>query len=60
MKEKLEVILNKMNEIEYGYIFNNKDIYPEDDEWDKSFQNFYKLQIKKEFVGIKLNWKDII
>ena len=53
MKEKLEVILNKMNEIEYGYIFNNKDIYPEDDEWDKSFQNFYKLQIKNELLKNK-------
>ena len=45
MKNRLQKIMDKMNEIQYGY----KDIYPDNDEnWDNNFQNYYHLQSPNE------------
>lgn len=50
MENKLQEIMNKMNEIQYGY----KDIYPDNDEdWDNSFQNYYRLQSPSELLETK-------
>lgn len=36
MREKLELIVNKMIDIRYGFVDNNRNIYPDDDKnWDK-------------------------
>lgn len=50
MKNRLQKIMDKMNEIQYGY----KDIYPDNDEnWDNNFQNYYHLQSPNELLKTK-------
>ena len=54
MRKKLEEILNKMNDINYGFIDNNKNIYPDDlDDFDKSFGKLYYLQSPEELMKSK-------
>lgn len=54
MIEKLELIMNKMNDIKYGFVDNNKNIYPDNDEnWDNTFSKSYRLQISNELLKTK-------
>ena len=54
MKQKLNEILNKMNEIDYGYVFEDKDIYPKNDEdWNNAFSKYYHLLSPEEILKTK-------
>lgn len=47
----LENILNKMNDIKYGFVDNFLNIYPDNEKnWDISFQNKYYLQDPKQLL----------
>ncbi len=51
MKEKLLKVLEKMEDIKYGYVTNSKNIYPEDlKDWDKDFDKLYHLQGPDELI----------
>lgn len=53
--EKLENIMKKMNEIEYGFCLNDKNIYPEDDnKWENEFGKNYYLQSPEQLLQTKL------
>lgn len=55
MEQILENIMDKMNEIEYGFKLNNKNIYPQnDDEWSNDFAKQYRLQSPIELMKSKL------
>lgn len=54
MKEALQEILEKLECIEYGYIDNKKNIYPDNlKNWDKNFGNLYRLQAPTELIKNK-------
>lgn len=54
MRKKLEEILNKMEDINYGFVDNNKNIYPDDlNNWDKNFGKLYYLQSPEELMKSK-------
>ena len=54
MKQELEKILNKLNDIKYGFVDNNKNIYPDNlNHWDKSFGKLYHLQSPEELMKNK-------
>ena len=54
MKEKLEKVLAKLENIKYGYIDNNHNIYPDDiNDWDTNFNKLYKLQSPEELINNK-------
>lgn len=55
MKKNLEKIMDKMNEIDYGFILKNDNIYPENDnEWSNDFSKKYYLQSPEELINSKL------
>lgn len=49
----LENTLKKMNEINYGFVVDGKNIYPESDNWDKDFSKKYYLQMPEELLNSK-------
>lgn len=54
VKEKLEEILSKMEDIKYGFVDGTDNIYPDDDkDWDKSFGEKYKLQSPADLIKNK-------
>jgi len=54
IKEKLEQILFKMNDIEYGFVDNGHNVYHDTDEdWDNSFGEKYRLQSPEELIKNK-------
>ena len=54
MNDKLNLILNKLNNIQYGFVDNNKNIYPVSlENWDSNFDNLYYLQSPKELIETK-------
>lgn len=54
MDNKLQIILNKLNDIKYGYVDDNKNIYPDDiDDWDINFSKLYHLQSPLELINNK-------
>lgn len=61
MKNELKLILKQLDDIEYGFVDNNKNIYPDNlKDWNSNFSKLYHLQspeelIKKnmEYAGIK-------
>ena len=55
MEDILENIMNKMNEINYGFNLNNKNIYPDtDEEWTNDFSKQYFLQSPDELIDSRL------
>lgn len=55
MEKILNNIMDKMNEIEYGFNLDNKDIYPKnDDEWYNDFSKQYFLQSPSQIINSKL------
>ena len=62
MKKILENIMDKMNEINYGFISDNKNIYPENDnEWSNDLSQKYYLQSPEELINSKLGvcWNQV-
>lgn len=54
MKNELQIILNKLDDIKYGFVDNNKNIYPDDlKDWDKNFSKLYHLQSPDELINNK-------
>lgn len=54
VKDKLQLVLNKMDNIKYGFIDSNCNIYPDnEDDWDNNFQNKYFLQPPEELIKTK-------
>ena len=55
MEKVLETIMDKMNEINYGFNLNNQNIYPQDDkQWSNNFSKQYFLQSPQELINSKL------
>lgn len=55
MEKILDSVMNKMNEINYGYNLNDKNIYPEsDEEWFNDFARQYYLQSPNEVINSKM------
>lgn len=55
MEDVLENIMKKMNEINYGFNLNNKNIYPNnDEEWSNDFSKQYFLQSPNELKNSRL------
>lgn len=53
--DQLEEIMQKMNEIEYGFCLNGQNIYPEDDnKWENEFSKKYYLQSPKQILQTKV------
>ena len=54
MKDKLNLILENLNDIEYGFVDNEKNIYPDDlKDWSKNFGEIYHLQSPQELIKNK-------
>ena len=54
LEKKLECILNKMNDIKYGFADENKNIYSDNEEnWDNHFQSKYFLQSPELLIKTK-------
>lgn len=54
MKEKLELVMNKMADIQYGFVDHDKNIYPDDDkDWDNTFPQYYRLQSPLRLIETK-------
>lgn len=56
MLEKLECLMNKMNEIHYGYVIDGVNIYPDlenDKEMNKDFPKLYHLESPDELIKNK-------
>lgn len=54
MKKKLEQILIKLDDIQYGFVDQKNNIYPDTEkEWDSSFSKKYRLQSPKECIKNK-------
>ena len=54
MKNELELILNKLDDIEYGFVDNNENIYPDNlENWDNNFSKLYHLQSPDELIKNK-------
>ena len=54
MKKELEKILRKLDNIKYGFVFNNKNIYPEEsNNWNPNFSKLYHLQSPQELIKNK-------
>jgi len=51
MEKILEQVMDKMNEIDYGFVLNDKNIYPENDsEWSNEISKKYFLQSPEQLV----------
>lgn len=51
---ELTSIMQKMDEINYGFVDNGKNIYPDDDKnWENSFSSKYHLQSPEELLENK-------
>lgn len=54
MKNELQIILKKLDNIKYGFADNNKNIYPDNlKDWDKNFGKLYHLQSPSELIKNK-------
>lgn len=54
LEDKLYSIMDKMNDIQYGFVDSNKNIYPEDEkDWDNQFQQKYFLQSPEKLMKTK-------
>lgn len=54
MEKKLEILMKRMEDINYGFVGNGKNIYPDDNKnWDKNFSKYYKLQILSDVLKTK-------
>lgn len=54
MKDELQIILNKLDDIEYGFVDNNQNIYPDNlENWDNNFGLLYRLQSPNELINNK-------
>jgi len=55
MNDVLDEIMFKMNDINYGFSLNGKNIYPQsDEEWYNDFSKLYHLQSPEELMKTKL------
>ena len=46
--------MSRINDIKYGFVDNNVNIYPDNDrDWDNSFSKYYRLQILNELEQTK-------
>ena len=53
-EKQLKLIMDKMNDIEYGFVDNNENFYPDSEEnWDNSFQMKYFLQPPETLIKTK-------
>ena len=62
LKSKLQFILKKMDKIGYGFVDNDKNIYPDDiNDWDSNFGSLYYLQSPAELVknGYGVCWDQV-
>ena len=54
MKNELQEILNKLDDIKYGFVSIDKNIYQDDSkDWDKNFSKLYRLQSPEELIKNK-------
>lgn len=54
IKKKIIQILNDMEDIEYGFVDEGKNIYPDtDEEWNKNFGKKYRLQNPEDLIKSK-------
>ena len=54
MKKKLEQILKKLDHIEYGFLDQKNNIYPDNEkDWDSTFSKKYRLQSPEECIKNK-------
>lgn len=54
LEKQLELIINKMNDIKYGFAFDIKNIYPYNEKnWDNDFQKKYFLQSPETLIKTK-------
>lgn len=54
MKNKLQLILNKLDDIKYGFADNNENIYPDNlKDWNNSFSKLYHLQSPEDLIKNK-------
>lgn len=54
MKEKLQIVLDKLDDIEYGFMDKEINIYPSDlKDWSKNFSKLYYLQSPQELIKNK-------
>ena len=54
LEKNLEIIMQKMEDIKYGFVDKGVNIYPDDEEnWDTSFQIKYSLQPPEKLVKTK-------
>ena len=49
----LKNILNKMDEINYGFIIDGKSIFSDSENWNKYFSEKYYLQLPEELIKTK-------
>ena len=54
MINDLNLVLEKMDDIKYGFVDNKKNIYPDDlKDWDSNFGKLYHLQDPKDLIKNK-------
>lgn len=54
MKNKIQLVLNQLNDIEYGFVDSNKNIYPDSlKDWSSNFSELYRLQSPEELIKNK-------
>lgn len=54
MEDKLQIILDKLNDIEYGFVDKSKNIYPDTlKDWSNDFGILYYLQSPEELIKNK-------
>ena len=54
MKDKLKLVLSKLDNIEYGFVDNNKNRYLDSlENWDSNFDKLYHLQSPEELIKTK-------
>ena len=54
MKNELQLVLNQLDDIEYGFVDNNKNIYPDNlKDWNSNFSELYHLQSPEELIKNK-------
>lgn len=54
MKNELKLILKQLDDIEYGFVDNNKNIYPDNlKDWNSNFSKLYHLQSPEELIKNK-------
>lgn len=54
LEKQLQLIINQMNDIEYGFADESENIYPDDEKnWDNNFQSKYFLQSPETLIKTK-------